>query len=149
MNYTIYIITNIVNQKVYIGQTVKSLSLRFGQHKQMSNKRSIWLYNAMNKYGRENFIIEEVTYLSNKEEADQEEMYWIARMRDFLGKKSVYNLRDGGSNTPMSPESRLKMSKAKIGTKFHQGYKHSKETLELFSRQRKGRIPWNKGINGR
>ena len=48
----IYKITNTLNGKIYIGQTVKSLQKRFTQHKNNSNKpyfSQIVLYKAFNK----------------------------------------------------------------------------------------------------
>jgi len=47
----------------------------------------------------------------------------------------------------ISKESRLKMSKAKIGKKSGMfGKKHSKETINKISKSRKGIIAWNKGL---
>lgn len=54
----IYKITNNLNNKIYIGQTVKTVEKRFQQHKNNSNKSyfsHIVLYKAFNKYGIENF----------------------------------------------------------------------------------------------
>lgn len=57
----IYKITNCVNQKVYIGKTIRSLDIRWKEHlKDMTNpqKNNNKLYRAMNKYGIKNFTIE-------------------------------------------------------------------------------------------
>ena len=55
----IYKITNTINNKIYIGQTSKTIEERFKAHiskaKQHINR---YLYDAMNHYGYENFIIE-------------------------------------------------------------------------------------------
>ena len=64
----IYKITNTLNDKVYIGQTVKSLQKRFTQHKNNSNKpyfSQIVLYKAFNKYGIENFTFEQIEEVPN------------------------------------------------------------------------------------
>jgi hypothetical protein len=52
----IYKIINDINDKVYIGKTVKTIKVRWQQHllqerknKTQANKRA--LYSAMNKYG--------------------------------------------------------------------------------------------------
>ena len=58
----IYKIINDVNDKVYIGQTMATTNIRFSQHifdsKHKTHKSM--LYNAMNKYGHNNFHIIEL-----------------------------------------------------------------------------------------
>ena len=52
----IYKITNKINNKVYIGKTEGDIALRWQQHiYNMSNGIEYHLYNAMRKYGLENF----------------------------------------------------------------------------------------------
>ena len=54
----VYKITNLNNQKVYIGVTVKSVQERWMEHMKASRRENIQnrpLYKAMNKYGFENF----------------------------------------------------------------------------------------------
>ena len=66
----IYKITNTINQKSYIGKTINSIAERWKEHKKDS-KRSYCkdrpLYRAMNKYGIENFTIEQVEEVDVKE----------------------------------------------------------------------------------
>lgn len=57
----IYCITNLINNKRYIGKTTKDPKERFKEHcidsyKKRCNKRP--LYDSMNKYGIENFKLE-------------------------------------------------------------------------------------------
>lgn len=57
----IYIIKNTVNDKVYIGQTTLSLEDRWKSHLKPSvhkTRGTYKIYNAMNKYGKENFYVE-------------------------------------------------------------------------------------------
>lgn len=64
----IYKITNNINGKVYIGQTIKTVEKRFRQHINNSNKpyfSQIILYKAMNKYGIENFSVEKIEEIDN------------------------------------------------------------------------------------
>ena len=75
----IYKITNDINNKVYIGQTIKTLTKRWQQHKCNSTKeyfKQIVLYKAFKKYGIEHFHIEEIEEVEN-DLLDEREKYWI------------------------------------------------------------------------
>ena len=52
----IYKVTNDVNDKVYIGQTIRTVEQRFNQHIKDSKKRDCYFHRAMNKYGCEHFF---------------------------------------------------------------------------------------------
>ena len=96
----IYKITNTLNSKIYIGQTVKSVQKRFTQHKNNSNKEyfsQIVLYKAFNKYGIENFICEEIEEVSN-EKLDEREKYWIEYYDSYF---DGYNSTLGGRATQL------------------------------------------------
>ena len=73
----IYKITNIINNKIYIGKTSYSVEDRFKQHikdsvKDRCEKRP--LYNAMNKYGVENFTVETIGEYP-EEQLNEKEQY--------------------------------------------------------------------------
>lgn len=91
----IYKITNKINNKSYIGKTEKLIELPFKEHirdsqKQYNQNRP--LYRAFNKYGIDNFIIEELgEYLS--EELSKWEIYWIGYYDTY---KNGYNATLGG-----------------------------------------------------
>ena len=59
----IYKITNIINNKSYIGQTIKTAEERWKEHKAHAfgshpNDQNKTLYKAIRKYGVENFTFE-------------------------------------------------------------------------------------------
>jgi group I intron endonuclease len=55
----IYLITNNINGKKYVGQTTTPLSYRFTNHKSDArNNRGYYLASAIRKYGEDNFKIE-------------------------------------------------------------------------------------------
>ena len=91
----IYKITNTLNGKIYIGQTVKSVQKRFTQHKNNANKpyfSQIVLYKAINKYGFENFQCETLEEVPN-EKLDEREKYWIEYYDSYF---NGYNSTLGG-----------------------------------------------------
>lgn len=96
--YTIYKIVNNINNKIYIGLTSNSIEQRFHQHINRSNQKEEKhrpLYYAFNKYGIENFSIEEIeTNIQTKEEANLKEQYWIKKLNSFG--QNGYNATIGG-----------------------------------------------------
>ena len=71
----IYKITNKINGKVYVGQTIKNYEERFRQHRLNYNKEyfsQIVLYKAFKKYGIENFSFEMIEEVE-KEKLDRDE----------------------------------------------------------------------------
>ena len=96
----IYKITNTLNDKVYIGQTIKTVQKRFTQHKNNSNKEyfsQIVLYKAFKKYGIENFICEEIEEVPN-DKLDEREKYWIEYYDSYF---NGYNSTLGGRATQL------------------------------------------------
>lgn len=94
----IYVITNDVNGKRYVGKTNNSIDKRFKEHIKDSQRERYEkrpLYSAMNKYGIEHFHIEELEECSAEESAEQEE-YWIAKL-DTYGHNG-YNATRGGDS---------------------------------------------------
>lgn len=91
----IYKITNDINNKIYIGQTIKTLTKRWQQHKCNSTKeyfKQIVLYKAFKKYGIEHFHIEEIEEVEN-DLLDEREKYWI---RCYDSYNQGYNSTIGG-----------------------------------------------------
>jgi group I intron endonuclease len=54
----IYKITNLINNKIYIGKTIRTVELRWQEHIRDSKTGKTPLYLAMQKYGINNFKIE-------------------------------------------------------------------------------------------
>jgi group I intron endonuclease len=89
----IYIITNTINGKSYIGKTENTVDKRFKEHcseyiKDRCKDRP--LYRAMNKYGLESFTVETI---EETDQSSEREIYWI----EFYGTYSNgYNATKGG-----------------------------------------------------
>lgn len=91
----IYKITNTINQKAYIGKTVNSIEQRWKEHRKDYKRKQCEkrpLYDAMNKYGIENFTIELIEEVDIKELSDKE-VYWIGYYDTY---KNGYNATLGG-----------------------------------------------------
>jgi hypothetical protein len=105
----IYKITNNVNEKVYIGQTVHSASRRFRDHCIKSNKNSkSALSNAIRKYGKEKFTIQVVDRANSIDELNMKEVEWIKSCNSLY--PNGYNLELGGNNKRHHKETKKKLS---------------------------------------
>ena len=93
----IYKITNKINNKVYIGQT-KDISRRFREHRQCgyNQVKNKILYNAIRKYGVENFFFEVLEYTTNYNEREQ---YWI-NYYNSTNSNCGYNIDNNGIPKP-------------------------------------------------
>jgi len=108
----IYKITNKLNNKVYIGQTIRDLEQRFIEHTFPSSGCKA-IRDAIKKYGEENFSIEELAKASSQDELDKLERFFI-ESRNTLSPNG-YNLKEGGNGHFFAPETIEKMRQAKLG----------------------------------
>lgn len=113
----IYKISNRVNGKVYIGQTIQPLKSRKKDHLNCIEKLShLVLYKAFKKYGKDNFLWEEIDHADTKEELDTKEKHYIAFF-NAMNKRHGYNMTFGG-----------------------EGGRHLEETKQRISNSLKGRV---------
>lgn len=110
----IYKATNLINNKVYIGQTINTLEYRKDQHFRdsvsESRRKTNYFHNAIYKYGKENFIFEEIDTAETEAELNEKEIYWIAYYKSNI-REYGYNLDSGGKSGSCKSEE----TKAKIG----------------------------------
>jgi group I intron endonuclease len=92
----VYLITNNVNGKVYIGQTTASVKRRWTEHK-CNAKQGVQtnLYSAIRKYGHAAFSIEVLHKATSSEELNRLEIQEIAS-RQSMESSHGYNLTAGG-----------------------------------------------------
>lgn len=113
--YKLYVITNLINGKMYVGQTSGTVKHRWSQHKSHSRTRPhLPLYASMLKHGVENFDVSLVALAFTKEHCDWLEEQWIRTLETHLRDKG-YNLTYGGEGARHTPETREKLSKMRIG----------------------------------
>lgn len=83
MEYYIYLTTNLINGKQYIGQHKgKPTDKYYGSGTN--------IVKAIQKYGKENFKKEILCYCSTREEADEKEKFYIAEF-NAVENKNFYN----------------------------------------------------------
>lgn len=122
MSAIIYLLTNKVNGKIYIGQTSVGLEERWRGHCSSAVSGSNYhLHNAIRKYGPDAFI-KEVLEHTTVVEVNDREIYWIAELQ---AREHGYNMTDGGEGMrgwSPSEDTRIKISLANKGR--HAGKNH-------------------------
>ena len=91
----IYKITNTLNGKVYVGQTIQNIKERFYQHcalKYSKDALKMAIHKAILKYGKQNFSIEVIEEVES-ENLNEREIYWIKYFNSY---KNGYNETLGG-----------------------------------------------------
>jgi group I intron endonuclease len=110
----IYVVTNTVNGKQYVGQTTLMLKDRWRLHLKSALKYFLLgvLYNAIRKYGVEAFTIEQIDVAVSQDKLNEKEIHHVARLGTYGG---GYNLTPGGGQTKFSGETRRKLSEIALG----------------------------------
>lgn len=137
----IYKATNLVNDKIYIGQTINTLEYRKNQHfREAKSKRrhTVYFHNALNKYGYDNFVFEQIDTAKSQEELDEKERYWI-RYYNSNNKTYGYNLDSGGQSGGKKSEetkkkigetTKIKWENPETAEKMRQGLLKGAETMK-------------------
>lgn len=142
MNGLIYIATNKINGKSYIGQTTRSISRRRSQHYKDAKRGNNYFHNALNKYKKEDFKWNVLYKDIPIEKLNVAEVCAIYIHNTYY---EGYNSTTGGENGKIiSEETKKKISKANSGKKSGKnnamfGKKHSKETRKKISESNLGR----------
>ncbi len=97
MKKAIYKITNLINFKIYIGQSIHP-NRRWVEHCQHAKAQDdkLPIHLAINKYGKENFSFE---ILEWTEEYNQREQELITQYNSLI--PNGYNILNGSSNNPI------------------------------------------------
>ena len=92
----IYVIRNDINDRVYVGQTIRDLKERFGEHCYNSHRDRGYLTQAIEEYGREHFWIELLEDgLETQRDLNYREAYYISTLRTVW--PDGYNITTGGT----------------------------------------------------
>jgi group I intron endonuclease len=89
----IYCITNKVNGKKYVGQTITTLEKRWKDHLLDSKHLNYYFYKAIRKYGSDCWELE---ILEETEDLAERERFWIKKLGTFNNSQIGYNCTSGG-----------------------------------------------------
>ena len=129
----IYGLRNKYTDVWYIGQSW-DIAFRWNKYRLGHCKKQCRLYNALMKYGYDNFekrIIEVCDEDIPQEMLDAKETAWI---KHFNSVENGYNLTYGGFGGKKSEETRRKIGE------LHRGRKHSEETRRKMSASHSGKV---------
>jgi group I intron endonuclease len=147
----IYITTNLINKKQYIGQSIN--------HKNRNNYlgSGIIFKQAIKKYGKTNFIKNIlISNIDTIEQLNLLEKEYIIKFNTLI--PNGYNLDYGGNNKgKVSEQTKDKIKKTKSGKKHsierieinrlcHLGLKLSEKTKQKIGNKNRGKTAWNKGL---
>jgi group I intron endonuclease len=146
MNFYVYLIHNIKNNKIYVGKTI-SLKRRWSNHLSFARNKTTnqFIHRAIRKYGVDNFIFCFVQKLFSNKECAEAERYWI-KYYDSRNPKYGYNLTDGGDGSigrKQTTATREKISARKKNTMLANdnpfyGKKHTTQTKAIISSKNTG-----------
>lgn len=97
--YCVYKIVNDINNKVYVGRTIRNIDIRWSEHVKAaknSNKRHI--YCAMRKYGLEHFSIILLETYKSLSDVIKKEAYYCKKLNAYT---DGYNMTTAGEVNPM------------------------------------------------
>lgn len=140
----IYLITNTINGKYYVGQTIRTVEKRWREHlkysKQIEGKstKKAHLYNSMRTHGSENFKIETLCECPDIETLNSSEKFFVSFTASY--KPSFgYNQTMGGNNALLTERAKANLSLA------HKTSTKAKAHREVLRISQIGRSPSNKG----
>jgi group I intron endonuclease len=93
----IYLVTNLANGKLYVGQTRLTLARRWKQHvRDARNGSTTLIGRAIRKYGVDSFSLAVLCTCSSQEELDTREREHISSLGTHSSTGKGYNLTAGG-----------------------------------------------------
>lgn len=135
----VYVITNIVNGKRYIGSSA-NISHREKTHFNFlhkGNHHNAHLQSSYNMYGKENFNFQILEYCNTSVLIEREQFYIDTLCPEYNKRLTA----DSNLGLKRSEESRKKMSDAKIGfIPWNKGGHHTEEANKKNSESHKGKI---------
>lgn len=144
----VYKITNLINGRVYVGQTIRPLKKRWSQHVSDANVgKSMLISRAIRKYGSDGFSIEVVEECIDQDTLNVCEIQWIMELGTLNG--GGYNISLHPGRGPMAEETKKRISQARMGhptseatrkkiSVSKKGQCHTEETKRKISQSKMG-----------
>jgi group I intron endonuclease len=134
--FYIYKTTNLLNKKIYVGQSKYDDPTYFGS--------GIFIKKALEKYGIQNFYKEILEKCDSQTKANEREKFWIKKL-ESKKREIGYNIADGGSSFIMNDEIAQKISETLSGkytgeNSFRAGIKLTDEHKKSISKANSGKI---------
>ena len=162
MDSGIYIIKNILNDKIYVGSSI-NIKKRFQEHRIHLKKRkhtNAHLQKSWDLHGEENFVFVELEYC-DKTLLLEREQAWIDYYKSHKTEDNIYNICQTAGNTlgrKHTKEAKEKISKNHSDVSGENnpmfgkpspntGVKMPEERRQKISNALKGKKSWNKGLN--
>jgi group I intron endonuclease len=150
--FKVYKVTNMINGKIYIGQTRRSLFDRMASHRDL--KRGP-MYMDIRTHGIDSFKCELLDLCKSRHKALEKELNYILLLKSN-DPKIGYNIMDGNRHASVTKEKIKKTLKARVPTLeqlmhiqlmglARKGLKVSDETRKKLSESHSGQTAWNKG----
>jgi group I intron endonuclease len=169
MNSGIYLITNTITGKMYVGQS-NGIKKRFSRHKRaariQTKQETFYLHNSIAKHGVDNFKFEILLYSKDRDYLNLMEQRCIDSYNTLS--PNGYNLDTGGGvsrtvseatrekmrkriiwnkGVPASEDQKKRQSESMMGKPApNKGKPASEEQKRKQSEAMKGRTAWNKGV---
>lgn len=146
----VYLITNLINNKKYVGYTQKSLEERIKIHVYKSNSKLNKHYfyllpMAIRKYGIDNFKSEIIYETDDLNDVLEKEIYFIKELNTIS--PNGYNLTEGGNGGIQSDETKIKISNTL--KEFYKNNPHPSFKISTEKRSEMGKKAWvTKNANG-
>lgn len=140
----IYKIENLINGKLYIGQTTRSIESRFLSHSQ----GDMIIGRAIRKYGIQSFKISVIDNAIDKQVLNEKEKYWIKKLNSLS--PNGYNISIGGFGGNLGELVNKKISDyQKINGNGFKNKRHSDETKERMRLAQLGKKQSEETVNKR
>jgi group I intron endonuclease len=131
--WSLYRITNLINNKIYIGQTVNY------RHRWLTHCRAVTLnkptqiiHHAMIKHGLDNFVFEVIASCISQEDTNYIETQLVQQYDSYITTGKGYNITLGGMNAPKTEAFKQMISnywadptyKAKVSENISKSYQN-------------------------